>query len=99
VHLQTLPGYVSRLMDILRTPLESGAVTLGWHVVHEGDAWCAIGPLFEDLLVSPSGWGSTPEQARVALTLRHQREDTAIVPQLPAFRFWDGKAQSRALPR
>jgi hypothetical protein len=94
--MQSSPGYLARLMRILRTPLESGAVTLGWHVIREGDAWCAVGPLFEDLLVSPSGWGSTPEQARAALTLRHQREDTAVVPQLAAFRLWDDQTRSRA---
>jgi hypothetical protein len=80
--------YALKLIDALKTPLQSGAVALGWHVVRDGNAWCAVGPVFEDLLVSPAGWGSTPEDARAALTQRHQREDGAVVPQLPEFRIW-----------
>jgi hypothetical protein len=76
------------LSDALRTPLQSGAVALGWHIIHEGCAWCAIGPVFADLLVSPAGWGATPEEARAALATRHQRNDGAVVPALPEFRVW-----------
>lgn len=78
----------STLSDALRTPLQSGAVALGWHIIHDGDAWCAIGPAFADLLVSPAGWGATPEEARAALAIQHQRNDSAVVPALPEFRVW-----------
>jgi hypothetical protein len=77
-----------KLMDALKTPLQSGAIALGWHVIHDGNVWCAVGPIFEDLLVSPAGWGSTPEEARVALTMRHQRDGGVLVPLLPEFRVW-----------
>jgi hypothetical protein len=81
-------GCTGKLSDALKTPLQSAAVALGWHVILDGNVWCAVGPIFEDLLISPAGWGSTPEEAREALTRRHQREDSALVPQLPAFRIW-----------
>lgn len=80
---------VLALSDALRTPLQSGAVALGWHVIHERDMWWAIGPIFADLLVSPAGWGPTPEQARAALAIQHERNDSAVVPSLPEFRVWD----------
>ena len=76
------------LSDALKTPLHSGAVALGWHIIHDGGAWCAIGPIFEDLLVSPAGWGATPEEARAALFVQHQRNDSAVVPALEEFRVW-----------
>jgi hypothetical protein len=76
------------LRDALKTPLQSGAVALGWHIIHDGCAWCAVGPIFEDLLVSPAGWGATPEEARAALAIQHQRNDSAVVPGLPEFRVW-----------
>jgi hypothetical protein len=87
-HLRHSSECAVKLTDALTTPLQSGAVALGWHVVRDGNAWCAVGSIFEDLLVSPAGWGSTPEDARAALTRRHQREQSAVVPQLPEFRIW-----------
>jgi hypothetical protein len=76
------------LRDALKTPFQSAAVALGWHVILDGNVWCAVGPIFEDLLFSPSGWGSTPEEARESLNKRHERAESAQVPQLPAFRVW-----------
>lgn len=76
------------LRGALKTPFQSAAVALGWHVILDGNVWCAVGPIFEDLLFSPAGWGSTPEEAREALTRRHERAESAQVPQLPAFRVW-----------
>lgn len=79
---------VVKLTDALETPLQSGTVALGWHVIRDGNAWCAIGPIFQDLLVSRAGWGSTPEEARAALARWHQRDDSAVVPELPEFWIW-----------
>lgn len=36
-------------------------------VFMDGDAWCAVFPDFINLQESPSGFGATPEEARIAL--------------------------------
>ena len=42
-----------------------------WHdgtkVYMDGNMWCAVGPEFEDLQVSPAGFGKTPELAVIEL--------------------------------
>jgi hypothetical protein len=79
------------LRDALNTPLQSPDVGAGWHVIRDGNFWCAVGPKFEDLVRSPSAWGSTPEEARTALVSRHQRQaddPPEHVPPLPEFRIW-----------
>jgi hypothetical protein len=48
----------------------SADIASGWHLVRDGNAWCALGPEFYDLAVSAVGWGSSPEAARNALEAR-----------------------------
>jgi len=55
----------------------------GWHVVRDGNAWCALGPEFDDPAVSTVGWGSTPEAARDMLAARYDGE--IRVPALREF--------------
>jgi len=55
----------------------------GWHLVRDGNAWCALGPEFNDLAVSTVGWGGTPEAARNALEARC--DDEIRVPALREF--------------
>jgi hypothetical protein len=59
----------------------SADIVSGWHLVRDGNAWCALGPEFYDLTVSAVGWGSTPEGARNALEARCDGEI-----QVPALR-------------
>jgi hypothetical protein len=35
----------------------------GFHLLRDGNSWCAVGPEFLDLQRSPAGFGDTPEQA------------------------------------
>ena len=35
----------------------------GFHLLRDGDAWCAVGPGFVDLQRSPAGFGNTREAA------------------------------------
>ncbi len=34
-----------------------------FRVFRDGDAWCAVGPEFEDIMQSPAGFGATPDEA------------------------------------
>jgi hypothetical protein len=34
----------------------------GYHLLKDGDAWCAVGPVFADLQRSPAGFGDTQEE-------------------------------------
>jgi len=38
-------------------------ISKGWHIFADGNTWCAVGPVFEDLQASPSGWGYTHAEA------------------------------------
>jgi hypothetical protein len=38
-------------------------VAHGFHVYRDGNAWCAVGPHFIDLMKSDAGFGDTPEAA------------------------------------
>jgi hypothetical protein len=42
---------------------EPDAITPGWRAVCDGNAWYAIGPEFEDPVISAIGWGATPEDS------------------------------------
>lgn len=35
----------------------------GFHLFRDGDAWCAVGPHFYDLMRSPAGFGNTHDVA------------------------------------
>ena len=43
-------------------------VSHGFHIFRDGEAWCAVGPHFIDLMKSDAGFGETPEQAVADLT-------------------------------
>jgi len=30
-----------------------------WHVIRDGNAWCAVGPEFDEFAESTVGWGET----------------------------------------
>jgi hypothetical protein len=64
---------------------EPDATTTGWHVVRDGNAWCALGPKFEDLVGNLVGWGATPEHAHSALVAQLSE---VPVPPLSDFRVW-----------
>lgn len=38
----------------------------GFHIFRDGNAWCAVGPHFQDLQTSEAGFGDTPEEAHAA---------------------------------
>jgi len=42
-------------------------VSHGWHIFRDGNAWCAVGPHFVDLMQLKAGFGDTPDAAIVAL--------------------------------
>jgi hypothetical protein len=44
-----------------------GAEADGYHLLRDGDAWCAVGQDFVDLQQSPAGFGDTPDEAVGAL--------------------------------
>jgi hypothetical protein len=44
-----------------------GTITHGYHLLRDGDSWCAVGPEFADLQHSPAGFGTTREAAVKAL--------------------------------
>jgi hypothetical protein len=44
----------------VRKEVDIGA---GFHLLRDGDAWCAVGPEFLDLQMSPAGFGDTKEEA------------------------------------
>lgn len=52
----------------------------GFHLFMDGNAWCAVGPHFIDLMKSPAGFGMTHEDAVLALH-KEIRKD----------RWWDNK--------
>lgn len=58
-------------------------ICFGWHVIRDGQAWCAIGPEFDDLEVNIVGWGSTPQAARDMLSSQYGGE--LAVPDLIDF--------------
>lgn len=39
----------------------------GFYIFLDGDAWCAVGPHFIDIMQSDCGFGGTPEEAVSAL--------------------------------
>jgi hypothetical protein len=64
-----------------------GAIAHGFHLLRDGDAWCAVGPEFVDLQRSPAGFGDTPEEAVKALRAELRRDgypDNAL-PKLRDF--------------
>lgn len=38
-------------------------VSHGFHIYMDGNAWCAVGPHFRDLMQDRAGFGYTPESA------------------------------------
>jgi hypothetical protein len=71
-------NFLMRVMD----------VSHGFHLFMDGDAWCAVGPHFQDLATSPAGFGSTTEQAVDALHRELRTDpwwDNKALPPLSAF--------------
>ena len=44
-----------------------GTLAHGFHLLRDGDAWCAVGPDFLNLQRSPAGFGATRQEAIRAL--------------------------------
>lgn len=59
----------------------------GFHLLKDGDAWCAVGPEFVNLQRSPAGFGDTPEEAVKALRaeLRKAGYPDHSLPRLGGF--------------
>lgn len=38
-------------------------VSHGFHIFRDGNAWCAVGPHFRDLMQDKAGFGDTPQHA------------------------------------
>ena len=55
-----LPQYATMDRDI-------GTLAHGFHLLKDGDAWCAVVPDFLDLQRSPAGFGDTQQEAVRAL--------------------------------
>lgn len=54
----------------------------GFHIFHDGNSWCAVGPAFIDLQESLAGFGSTPMAAYAQWLARRtcQREQRGALP-------------------
>jgi hypothetical protein len=63
----------------------------GFHLLKDGDAWCAVGPQFVDLMRSPAGFGDTVEGAVKALRaeLRKAGWPDSAMPTLSSFTVHD----------
>lgn len=60
----------------------------GFHLFIDGNAWCAVGPHFVDLMQSPAGFGATQAEAVAALHREFSKDrwwDNKIMPPLAAF--------------
>lgn len=57
-------------------------VANGFHIFRDGNAWCAVGPHFTDLMQSSAGFGDTPQAAvadlRIKLSHRSWWRDKAL---------------------
>jgi hypothetical protein len=64
-----------------------GAIAHGFHLLKDGDTWCAVGPEFVDLVQSPAGFGNTPKEAVKDLRarLRIAGYPDAALPRLGDF--------------
>jgi hypothetical protein len=43
--------------------MDAGKYSHGFHIFRDGNAWCAVGPHFIDLMKSNAGFGDTPQDA------------------------------------
>lgn len=57
----------------------------GFHLFMDGNAWCAVGPHFQDLQVSDAGFGNTPEMAVEALRRELANQSWWHGKELPTF--------------
>jgi hypothetical protein len=67
----------------------------GFHLFRDGDAWCAVGPHFIDLMKSYAGFGDTKEDAVRGLHARMRSDrwwDNKVLPEVAAFTVHDGLA-------
>lgn len=58
-------------------------ISTGWHIFADGNMWCAVGPVFEDLQESRAGFGPTVEEAYRALMLALRYTDVLDVVNRP----------------
>jgi hypothetical protein len=69
--------------------IDSLEIASGWHLIRDGAAWCAIGPVFADLAISPVGWGDTQQQAYDYLEADLSWIDSETrVPPISEFKVW-----------
>jgi hypothetical protein len=59
----------------------------GFHLLKDGNAWCAVGPDFIDLQQSPAGFGATQAAAVGALRIKLRRRGWLyrLLPALEEF--------------
>lgn len=60
----------------------------GFHLFMDGNAWCAVGPHFQNLQESHAGFGDTQEQAVAALHECFSRDpwwDNKVAPSVEKF--------------
>ena len=58
-------------------------VSHGFHVFRDGDAWCAVGPHFIDLMKSTAGFGNTPASGRTTDWKSISRALSRATEQIP----------------
>lgn len=58
-------------------------ISSGWHIFADGNMWCAVGPNFENLQESLSGFGYTQREAHAQLLLAMKKEGAEV--QAPSF--------------
>jgi hypothetical protein len=63
----------------------------GFHLFRDGGAWCAVGPHYIELVLSPAGFGATKEDAVKALhvALRKDGWRDKPMPEMSSFKVHD----------
>jgi hypothetical protein len=62
-------------------------ISEGFHLLKDGNAWCAVGPEFRDLKRSPAGFRATPQEAvkELCAQLRRAGYPDRSMPRVGAF--------------
>jgi hypothetical protein len=66
-------------------------LSYGFHLFRDGGAWCAVGPNYIELVLSPVGVGATQEDAVKALhvALRKSGWCDKPMPEMSSFKVHD----------
>jgi hypothetical protein len=70
---------------------EPSDIAKGWHIIRDGNAWCAVGLNLKTSWSARRDGVAIPKEARDALAKRFRRGEV-VVPPLVEFRIWTSSA-------